>query len=92
MRGFAITDTFPIAFPGILEKPKEFDFSEVYKKDVAEKLSEVYQLKELEWIKLVGKERWNTLDKEKRNFLIKTAGAIDLGKGINIKEAYEYYE
>jgi len=53
---------------------------------------DVYQKKEQEWIKLVGKERWYALDLEKRNFLINTAGIIDLGEKVDIKEMYKYYE
>ncbi len=93
MNGVITTNTFPITFPDALWREKVLDFSEIYKKEnVAEQLSEIYQTKEQEWIKLVGKERWYALDKEKRDFLIKTAGAIDLGEGINIKEVYKYYE
>lgn len=72
---------------------KNFDFSEIYKeKDIAKELTDFYQLKEQEWIKLVGIKKWHALDEKKRDFLIRTAGIIDLGRGINIKEAYGYYE
>ncbi len=96
MNGIAITNTFstlPSEIP--LPERKTFDFSEVYKeKDIAQELTDFYrlQLKEQEWIKLVGEERWYALTDEKRDFLIRTAGAIDLGEGVNIKEAYKYYE
>ena len=91
MNGIAITNAPLLEI--ILPERKIFDFSEIYKeKSIAQELTDFYQLKEQEWIKLVGKERWDALDIEKRNFLIKTAGAINLGKGINIKEAYKYYE
>lgn len=77
----------------ILHERKIPDFSEVYsKKDIAQELTDVYQKKEQEWIKLVGKERWYALDLEKRNFLINTAGIIDLGEKVDIKEMYKYYE
>ena len=52
----------------------------------------LYKIKEKEWIRLVGKERWNKLSPEKRNFLIKTAGIFNFDFKVNIKEAYEYYE
>jgi hypothetical protein len=98
MDGITITNTFPILSFEILlpeTERKTFDFSvsEIYKeKDIAKELTDFYQLKKQEWIGLVGIERWSALDEEKRDFLIKTAGAIDLGKGINIKKAYRYYE
>lgn len=97
MNGATVTNTFPtLSFETLLSERKTFDFSvfEIYKekKDVAKELADFYQLKEQEWIKLVGKERWYALREEKRDFLIRTAGAIDLGKGINIKDAYRYYE
>jgi len=94
MNGVATTNTFStLPFEILLPERKTFDFSEIYKEeDVAQELTEFYQLKEQEWIQLVGKERWYALTEEKREFLIKTAGAIDLGEGINIKEGYKYYE
>jgi hypothetical protein len=94
MNGVAITNTFStLPFEILLPERKTFDFSEIYKEeDVAQELTEFYQLKEQEWIQLVGKERWYALTEEKRDFLIKRAGAIDLGEGINIKEGYKYYE
>ena len=52
----------------------------------------LYKIKEEKWVKLVGKERWDRLSPEKKNFLIKTAGIFDFGCKVNIKEAYEYYE
>jgi len=94
MNGVATTNTFStLPFEILLPERKTFDFSEIYKEeDVAQELTEFYQLKEQEWIQLVGKERWYALTEEKREFLIKTAGAIDLGEGVNIKEGYKYYE
>lgn len=94
MNGIAITNTlstFSFEFP--LSERKTFDFSEIYKeRNIVQQLTDIYQLKEREWIKLVGKQRWYALVEEKRDFLIRTAGAIDLGKRINIKEGYRYYE
>lgn len=49
-----------------------------------------YKLKEEEWFKLVGKENFLSLDKEPRDFLIKTAGIIDLGHPFDIKETFNY--
>ena len=94
MNGITITNKFStLSFEILLPERIALDFSEIYKEEnLAEELSDFYQLKEQEWIKLVGKERWYVLGEEKRDFLIRTAGAIDLGKGINIKEAYRYYE
>jgi len=96
MNGVATTNTFStLPFEILLSERKTFDFSKIYKeKDVVQELTKFYfyQLKEQEWIQLVGKERWYALTEEKREFLIKTAGAIDLGEGINIKEGYKYYE
>jgi hypothetical protein len=96
MNGITTTNTFPtLSFDILLPETerKTFDFSEIYKeKDIAKELTDFYQLKKQEWIRLVGIEKWSALDEKKRDFLIRTAGAIDLGKGINIKEAYRYYE
>ncbi len=58
----------------------------------AEKISNIYFKKELEWIKLVGKERWFSLDQEKREFLIKTSGIFEIEKDFDIRIAFEYYE
>lgn len=95
MNAIAPTNTFPtLSFDNILLPEREaFDFSEIYKEeDVVQELTEFYQLKEQEWIKLTGEKRWFALSEEKRDFLIRSAGAIDLGEGINIKEGYKYYE
>ena len=94
MNGIAIANIFStLPFEMVLPERKTFDFSEIYKEDnIAQELTEFYQLKEQEWIKLVGEQRWYALDEGKRDFLIKTAGVIDLGEGINIREAYKYYE
>mgnify|MGYP001399019934 CR=1 FL=1 len=73
MNGVITTNTFPtLSFETLLPEIKTFDFSvfEIYKekKDVAKKLADFYQLKEQEWIKLVGKERWYALEREKEIF------------------------
>lgn len=45
------------------------------------------QQKENEWLKLVGVDFYS-LPEEKRQFLLKTAGAIKFGQKINIEKAY----
>lgn len=49
-----------------------------------------YKKKEKEWHKLVGKKRFESLNKIHRDFLIKGAGCLDLGFPIDIKKAYKY--
>lgn len=49
-----------------------------------------YKKKREEWIRLVGKERFNSLDDKLQDFLIYSAGMIDLGFPIDIKQAYSY--
>jgi hypothetical protein len=90
MNSIAITNTLTSEI--ILSGRMNFDFSWYPEKNIAQELSEFFQIKEQEWVKLVGKERWYALNEEKRVFLVKTAGAIDLGERINIREAYKYYE
>lgn len=51
----------------------------------------IYEQKEEEWYKLVGKENFLSLDEKSRNFLIKTAGILDFDSKINIKKAYRYF-
>lgn len=68
------------------------NLSKFYNKDNIEKISYSYLKKELEWIKLVGKERWFALDPEKRDFLIRTAGIIEINGFFDIREAFRYYE
>lgn len=60
-----------------------------------------YREKEAEWISVMGQERWSKLSKRGRDFLIKTAGAIELGppeevarslKAIEDDEAGKYRE
>jgi len=50
----------------------------------------LYRSKEREWEDLVGEKNFKSLDIELRNFLINTAGMIDLGFPIDIKKAYKY--
>ncbi len=47
------------------------------------------KIKEKEWLKLVGRSNFYTLPQIKRDFLIKTAGIFNLGKGFNIRDIYE---
>lgn len=53
---------------------------------------EILSKKEQEWIKLVREERCFALDSEKRDFLIKIAGIIEISNSFNVKYAYDYYE
>mgnify|MGYP000052907458 CR=1 FL=1 len=88
------TETFNFSNLFLLPYPDNLrvDFSYVVpKRDLEEAIEEEYYKKEKEWIDLIGKERWYALELEKRNFLIQTAGIIDLGK-VDIKKAFEYYE
>ena len=48
--------------------------------------------KEQEWIQLVGKEKWDALSKKERNFLMDTAGKIDLGPNTNLERMSKYIE
>jgi len=50
----------------------------------------LYKSKEKEWEDLVGEKNFKSLGIELRNFLINTAGMIDLGFPIDIKKAYKY--
>lgn len=45
--------------------------------------------KRKEWWNLVGKQEFETLDKRLQDFLINTAGMIDLGFPIDIKNIYK---
>lgn len=48
----------------------------------------LYELNEMEWIRIIGKERFFSLDKKSRDFLIKTAGVLDFGGDFDIEKAY----
>jgi len=72
---------------------KSLNFSIYFNRDSsAEKISNFYLEKEKDWIKLVGKERWFSLSEEKREFLIMTAGAFDIGDNLDIESTFDYYE
>jgi len=51
---------------------------------------QIYKMKENEWYKLVGKNKFQSLDKELRDFLINAAGMFDFGFQVDIKKAYQY--
>ncbi len=58
--------------------------------EINNSINDMYESKEKEWHKLIGKERFQSLDKKSRDFLINTAGAISFGTAINIKQTYQY--
>lgn len=51
---------------------------------------ELYRMKEKEWHELIGKKKFQSLDKESRDFLIGSAGVIDFGVSIDIEKAFKY--
>lgn len=101
---FGVNTTESSGIPGLVEtfytvvralKPtfvEEKDVHDTIIKDIeiVDSISEIYEIKEREWIELVGKEEFQSLDKELRDFLINTAGMFDLGFSIDIKKAYKY--
>lgn len=58
--------------------------------DVSNSINDPYEIKEKEFEELVGKEKFQSLDKELRDFLINAAGMFDLGFPVDIKKAYKY--
>jgi len=62
----------------------------VISSDTESSKEHIYKIKEKEWHDLVGRERFESLDKKLRDFLINAAGLFDLGFPIDIKKAYKY--
>lgn len=46
-----------------------------------------YFKKENEWVELLGEQKFRSLDNESKEFLIKTAGAVNIGTSRDIKKA-----
>jgi len=102
--GVGLNTTESSGIPGLAEtfyavvhvlKPTFVEDKDVHDTDVKDieivnSISEIYEIKEKEWIELVGEKEFQSLDKERRDFLINSAGMFDLGFSINIKEAYKY--
>ena len=47
---------------------------------------DIYRQKEKSWHQLVGEKNFESLDKKSRDFLIYTAGSIDLGPQVDMDE------
>lgn len=48
----------------------------------------LYELRELDWIRIIGREEFFSLDKRSRDFLVQTAGALDLGGNLDIDKVF----
>jgi hypothetical protein len=81
------TYDFPFNYNYIKYRPA---LTIVSSSDTESQKEDIYKIKEKEWHDLVGKEKFESLDKRLRNFLINAAGLFDLGFPIDIKKAYNY--
>jgi len=48
----------------------------------------LYELREMDWIRVIGREEFLSLDKRSRDFLVQTAGALDLGGNLDIDKVF----
>jgi hypothetical protein len=76
----------------IIQPEERFKKTDTYVdgSEISYSISYDYELKEKEWMELVGKKKFQSLDKELRDFLINAAGMFDLGFPVDIKKAYKY--
>ena len=57
--------------------------------EITATLTSIRMAREQDWFDLVGKDSFLSLDKQSREFLINTAGILDLGGPIDIKKVYD---
>ncbi len=49
----------------------------------------LYELREMDWIRIIGREEFFSLDRRSRDFLVQTAGALDLGGNLDIDKVFQ---